>query len=116
MGEVPEVPSEEKTMAMLAHLLGIFTSFLGPLIIYLLKRDSKFVAFHSLQALFFQLGVLVVSSIASLLTAVLIGCLLLPLIWIGALVYVIIATVRSYNGEWFEYWLVGQWARRMIGG
>src|SRR5262249_38045948 len=38
-------------MALLAHVLGIFSGFLAPLIFFLVKRDSKFVSFHALQSL-----------------------------------------------------------------
>ena len=38
---------EEKTMAMLCHLLALFTSFIGPLIIWLIRKDkSRFVDAH----------------------------------------------------------------------
>jgi len=43
--------NEERTCAMLAHILGIFSGFLAPAIMILVKKDSKFVLFHSLQAL-----------------------------------------------------------------
>ena len=46
------VPTQdERTMALLAHVLGIFAGFLAPLIFFLVKRDSKFVSFHALQSL-----------------------------------------------------------------
>jgi uncharacterized membrane protein len=38
-------------MAMLVHVLAIFSGFIAPLIFYLVKRDSRFVSFHSLQVL-----------------------------------------------------------------
>ena len=38
-------------MALLAHILGIFSGFIAPLIFFLVKKDSKFVSFHALQAL-----------------------------------------------------------------
>jgi len=38
-------------MALLVHVLAIFSGFLAPLIFYLVKKDSRFVAFHSLQVL-----------------------------------------------------------------
>src|SRR5947208_20998 len=41
---------EEKSLAMLNYILSIF-GWLAPLIIWLVKRDSKFVAFHALQTL-----------------------------------------------------------------
>jgi len=36
---------------MLAHIVGIFSGFLAPAIMILIKKDSKFVLFHSLQSL-----------------------------------------------------------------
>jgi uncharacterized membrane protein len=36
---------------MLAHLLQFFAGFIPPLVIYLVKRNSRFVAFHAMQAL-----------------------------------------------------------------
>src|ERR1700739_5113145 len=41
----------ERTMAMLAHLLMAFTGFIGPLVIFCVKQNSRFVRFYSLQAL-----------------------------------------------------------------
>jgi uncharacterized protein len=50
----PPTP-DERTLAMLAHVLQMFSGFIGPLIIYLVKRrDSRFVAFHAVQALIWQ--------------------------------------------------------------
>src|SRR5580698_10688383 len=50
-----EAPTEdERTMAFLAHLLMAFTGFIGPLVIFCVKQDSRFVKFHSLQALVWQ--------------------------------------------------------------
>jgi uncharacterized membrane protein len=46
-----EITSDEKTMATLAHVLQLVGGWIAPLIIYLVKRDSKFVAFHAMQAL-----------------------------------------------------------------
>jgi hypothetical protein len=42
-------------MAFLAHLLQVFTGFIGPLIIFCVKQDSRFVKFHALQSLVWQL-------------------------------------------------------------
>jgi hypothetical protein len=46
------IPSpDERTMAMLAELLQLFSWMIGPLILFLVKRDSAFVRFHALQAM-----------------------------------------------------------------
>jgi uncharacterized Tic20 family protein len=116
MLDSPAVTQDEKLMAMLSHLLGIPTSFIGPLIIYLIKKDSsKFVAFHSMQALIFQLALWVALVISGWLWMLVIGMILTPVIGIAGLVLAIIAAVKSYNGEWYEYPLVGRWARQ-VGG
>jgi|ERR1700676_4482507 len=49
-----ETTADERTLAFLAHLLMAFTGFIGPLVIFCVKQDSRFVKFHSLQALIWQ--------------------------------------------------------------
>ena len=53
-----DVTQEQKTMAMIAHLLGIVSWFVGPLIIWLInkdKADQEFVIDQSKEALNFQI-------------------------------------------------------------
>jgi uncharacterized Tic20 family protein len=115
---------------MLAHALAVaghvFSAsvlcWLGPLIIWLTKREtSRFVAFHALQSLLWQLvimGILIVGwTIVGILCMVLIGIFLLPImailhfvIAIGSVILSGIAAVKANNGEWYELPLVGQWA------
>lgn len=49
-------------MAILAHVLGLFTSFIGPMIMYLVKRDGSFSARHALHATWWQVGYAVCTS------------------------------------------------------
>ena len=51
---------DECTLGMLAHVLQIVSWFIAPAIILLVRRDSRFVRYHALQALFFQLLVVFV--------------------------------------------------------
>lgn len=82
-------PQDENTWSILAHLsvfLNILTGFLGPvaaLVIWLMYKDrSPRVAFHALQSLWYQVAwmvILVVGwTVAGILTIVLIGFLLFP--------------------------------------
>lgn len=133
----PLSPSDERTWAMLAHLsvlLNLFTGMLGPvaaLIIYLVFKDrSRYVAYHSLQSLIFQLiawvggGILVAlaTAVAGVLSAIAIGCLcwpfvgLLALVPLGALVYGIIGGIQCSQGQDFRYWLIGDWVRGTLTG
>ncbi len=53
--------SDEKTIAILSHLLTLVAGFVAPLIIYLIKKDeSSFVAYHAKESLNFQITVLIV--------------------------------------------------------
>jgi hypothetical protein len=127
-------PSEESTLALIAHLsilLNLVTGFLGlvpPLIIYLAYKDrSKYVAYQSLQSLIFQAvffhgaGLLagLIFAISLALTLVLVGLcgfplvILLGLIPVGALVYGVVAAVDCFNHRDFKYWLVGDWIRNI---
>src|ERR1035438_680339 len=45
---------DERTMAILAHMLQIVGLWIAPLIIFVVRRESKFVSFHALQALLLQ--------------------------------------------------------------
>src|SRR5262249_28202433 len=50
------ITRDERTNAMLAHVLTIFAGFIAPGIIYLVKRrESRFIAFHALQAFFWHM-------------------------------------------------------------
>jgi len=94
----------ERTMAMLAHLLGIFTGFIGALIIWLIKRDeSKFIDAHGKEALNFQITVLIASVVAWLSTMICIGFILGPAVLIVNIVFCILACMKANKGEMYRY-------------
>jgi uncharacterized Tic20 family protein len=92
---------DEKTMAMLAHLLTFVSTILAPLIIYLVKKDeSQFVATHAKESLNFQITLVIVCII---LAITIIGLFLIWIVGILALVCVIIATIRANEGKIYRY-------------
>jgi len=96
------VPTQdEKTMALLSHVLTLVAPFLAPLIIYLLKKDeSAFVAAHAKESLNFQITVLIV--VFGLMITI-IGLFLIWIVGLAALVFVIIATIRASEGKLYRY-------------
>src|SRR5690349_17748892 len=93
--------SDEKTMAILSHILTFIAPILAPLIIYLVKKDeSAFVKWHALESLNFQITIVLVFII--LLISV-IGWFLLWVPGIVALVLVIVATIRASEGKLYKY-------------
>jgi uncharacterized Tic20 family protein len=102
--EQASVSKDATNMAMLCHLLAIFTGFLGPLIIWLIKKDdAPFVDRHGKEALNFQLTVLIAMLASGLLSFVCIGFLLMPVVWIVDLIFCIIAAVKTSRGEEYRY-------------
>jgi len=119
--------ADEKLWGMLAHLLTllgyvvIVGEYIAPLVIYLVYKDrSRFVAFHALQALFFQLLALAVVIALTLFSVITLGCgalLAVPLaiaLAIAVLVYTIIAAIQANNGVWYELPIVGRWVRNTL--
>jgi len=97
-------PSDDKTMALLAHLLAIFTSFIAPLIIYLVKKDSSpFVERHAREALNFQITMAIAFLVCGLLILVIVGIFLLPIVGILNLVFCILATIAAAKGNEYRY-------------
>lgn len=100
----PLTESDARLWAMLAHLSGIVIAVIGPLIIMLVfAKRSAFVKSQSTEALNFQITVLIASVISALLTLVIIGFILLPIVAIGALVFFIIGGVQAYQGVDYRY-------------
>ena len=118
-GGVPTALSvqEERTWSILAHLsmfLNLFTGCLGPvaaLVIWLVYRDrSQKVAFHALQSTFYQVGWLAILAVGwtvtGLLTIVLVGFLLIPVMAVVSVVpfaHAGYAAYRVSQGEGFRY-------------
>lgn len=95
---------DDKTFGMLAHLLGIFTAFLGPLIIWLIKKDdSPFVNDQGKEALNFQIVMTIGYIISSFLMSLLIGCLTYPAFIIVSIVFGIMGTMKANEGQAYRY-------------
>ncbi|MBR8744421.1 DUF4870 domain-containing protein, partial [Nocardiopsis sp. MG754419] len=107
------VPNQdERTMSLLAHLSGILLGFLGPLILYLIKKDeSPFVRDQSAQALNFQLLLLIGYVISFVLYIIFIGAVLQLVLWVCAIVFGILGAVAANKGEWYRYPVNVSWVK-----
>jgi uncharacterized Tic20 family protein len=99
-----ETTPEERTWGMLCHLLGIVLGFVGPLIMWLIKKDeSPFVDDQGKEALNFQITVLIAMIVSSALMFIIIGCVLVPLLAIANIVFIVIASMAANRGETYRY-------------
>ena len=96
--------SDEKTLAILSHILTIISSFIAPLIIYLLKKDdSPYVAEHAKESLNFQITMFILYIISFVLIIILVGLLMLWALSIANLILVIIATIKASENKMYRY-------------
>lgn len=102
---VETVPDkDERNLAMLAHLLGIFSGFVGALVLWLVKRDQNgFVAEQAKEALNFQITVAIAMVASVMLKLLLIGFLLVPIVFIVNFVFCILAAISASKGTAYRY-------------
>jgi uncharacterized Tic20 family protein len=99
-----EVSKDARMWGMLCHLLGLFTCFVGPLIIWMLKKEEDpFIDNQGKEALNFQITVAIAWVVSAVLTFVCIGAFLGAAVGIVDLIFCIIATVKANGGEAYRY-------------
>jgi uncharacterized Tic20 family protein len=130
---------EEKFMSLLSHLSILIPNIgiIAPIIIFVTQKDkSRFVKFHSIQAIFFQL-ILMVVMMASIFTGIILMIVSIPWtamdsqpgtlffvsmiimflyfpLWLVFGVYAVVAAVKSFKSELFKYVLIGKIVKRKI--
>jgi len=105
------VTKEESNWGMISHLSALagiilppIGSVLGPLIVWLTRRDqSAFVAEQAKEALNFNITVLIAAVVCYVLTWALIGILLFVVLWVYWLVMTIIAAMKASEGVSYRY-------------
>ena len=99
------VTQEDKTLAILVHIGGLFFSWIAPLVLYLVKKDSneKFTVYHAREALNFQLTLLIVYFGCFILSFILIGIFLLWIAMLANLILSVLAAVKASNGVDYRY-------------
>lgn len=96
--------SDEKTMAILAHILTLVAGFIAPLVIYLVKKDeSDYVREHAAESLNFQISVFLYVIASIVLMLLIVGIFLLIAVGIGAMVLTIVATIKASEGKIYRY-------------
>lgn len=127
---------DERTMAMLAELLQLFSSFIGPLVIFLVKRDSPFVRFHALQAILWHIvmGMVWIAGIVVFVAVAIASSRFgadnhspVPMLFIFGiwalfggmgllnLIVAIYYAIKANNGIWASYPVIGRIARSFLG-
>ncbi len=99
-----QISKDARTWAMLCHLLAIFTGFIAPLIIWLIKKDEDpFINSQGKESLNFQITVAIAMVVSWLLCFACVGFFLVPAVAIVDIVFCILATIKSNSGQDYRY-------------
>lgn len=105
-GPPPLRPDEERTWAVLAHLLGLVAGFLAPLVVWLMFRGrGPYLEDQAKEALNFQITLILAYVVGGILTIVTlgIGSPILLVIVVGQLVFQLLAGFAASRYEWYRY-------------
>lgn len=101
---------DERMWGMFCHLIAFsgymipFGSVLGPLIIWLIKKDEMpFVDDQGKESLNFQLTMLIAVIVSAILMFVVIGFFLIGVLIIYQIVVIIIASIKANDGVRYRY-------------
>ncbi|MDY0407941.1 DUF4870 domain-containing protein [Virgibacillus soli] len=99
--------NDERMFAMLIYLIGIFVPVLGPLIIWLMKREeSDFVDYHGKEYFNYLISFTIYVVVSTILMVVLIGFLLIFVVGITGFILLIVALVKANQGERYRIPLI----------
>ena len=100
----PTGSGQGNTMAVLAHVLGLLTSFVGPLVLYLINKDAKpLVQSQTKEALNFQITLAIGWVIGSITLFIFTGRPIMAAIGIVNVIFSIIAAMAASKGEDYKY-------------
>lgn len=103
---VSAAPQEDRTLALITHLSGIVLGFIVPLIIWLVnkdKADKGFLNDQAKEALNFQITLLIIYVIGTVLTVILIGVVINLAAWIACIILSIMAALKANEGVAYRY-------------
>jgi len=110
MREINYINSEEQTFSMLCHLSALSGAIIplghiiGPLIFWLMKKDQyPEVDRQGKDALNFQISMTIWMIVSGIMILLVIGIFALIALGVLNLVMIIVASVKSNNGERFKY-------------
>lgn len=108
--EIIVADKDQRTWAMFCHLSALagllfpFGSVIGPLIVWLVKKEEMpLVAEHGRKSLNFQLTMMIAYIVCFMLMFVVVGVILLPLVALFSLIMVIVSAIKANDGKEVNY-------------
>ena len=108
---------ERNLLSAIAYIIGIFA-----ILLYLFKKEDKYVRFHSVQSLFLWVPVGIVAFALGVAAAIFsvvppLACALGALSWVilvAAVIVALYAAYKAFNGERYELPVIGPMANKYV--
>ncbi|MEM3399308.1 MAG: DUF4870 domain-containing protein [Candidatus Micrarchaeia archaeon] len=122
MDEITMQDKDSGVMAALAYVVSIFFPLLGPVLVYLLKKDDRYVRFHALQSAFFDIAlsilwmflfILYIITMITIICAFLITFLMYLTFFFGAIARIVMAYC-ALNAKMFDLPVIGPFVRKYV--
>lgn len=96
------ISQDAKNIAVIIWIGTIFIGFVPGLVFYLMYKDDDYIQDQAKEALNWSITAIIAYSIALLLTFVLIGALLLPVVGLCHLIFCFMGAIATSNGKPFR--------------
>lgn len=110
MTMIEQQQQEARNWAMLCHLASFagyvvpFGNIIGPLVIWLIKKDTMpFVDAHGKEAVNFQISLTIYVMISFILIFALVGLALVPILLLVGTILTVLAAVEASKGNMYRY-------------
>lgn len=111
MDHTKNISNDDKLFALAIYVSSFFTVFVGPLIIWLIKRDSEFVHYHGKEYFNFLISYTIYLVISGILTLIFIGFILCAIVSLLMFIFTVIACVKAYEGKEYRIPMVIRFIR-----
>lgn len=97
-----QVDQDSRNLALLMWIGTIFFGFIPGLVFYLVKKEDTFISSHSKEALNWSITAIIGYILALVLSVIVIGVLLIPVIGLCHFIFCIMGAVKASNGNEFK--------------
>jgi uncharacterized Tic20 family protein len=101
---VPPANKDEGNMGLLMFILCIITGFIGPLILWLIKKDqSRYIGEQGKEVLNWCITMVGAYVVCIILMFVVIGFFLMPIVLLIHLIFNIMGIIAANKGQFYRY-------------
>jgi uncharacterized membrane protein len=115
-GATPAAVSTQAAGGFQDNVAGLLCYLLIPAIVFLVMEPynrNRFIRFHAFQAIFLEIGWIIVNAVLGMLAFI--GIFILPILWLGFTILWIVCMIKAFQNQMFKLPLIGDIAEKQAG-